>query len=508
MTDISINAAPPHPVRGNQKHLGYALMVISAAQLMVVLDATIVNIALPAIQKDLNFSPSNLDWVINAYALAFGGLLLLGGRSGDLFGRKRMFIVGISLFILSSFAGGLAQDQTWLIIARAFQGIGGAIASPTALALITSNFPEGKSRNKAMGVYAAMSGAGSAFGLLMGGILTDIASWRWVLFVNVPIGALVLAVAPFVLSESESRSGKMDIPGALSVSGGMTLLVYGLSHAASTSWTSKGTLIPLILSVAFLALFLFIETKSEHALMPLRIFANRNRSGSYAMMLTIGAAMFGMFFFLTQFIQDIMGYSPIKAGVAFLPVTVTIGVVAGITSQLVGKIGPRIPMTLGPIVGSIGLVWISFINANANYFDIIGPMMTVAAGMGLTFVPLTLTAVSKVELKEAGLASALLNTTQQIGGSLGLSILVTISIATSKAKVASMGIPASVGFNPANLGQLPLKARMIAYEVITSGYVAAFKVASYIAMAAVVIVLVVIRIKKEDIAAKKIEISD
>ncbi|MGH3238506.1 MAG: MFS transporter, partial [Streptosporangiaceae bacterium] len=262
---------------GPRPRLGLALTVISTAQLMVVLDATIVNIALPSIRRDLHFSLPGLEWVITAYALTFGGLLLFGGRTGDLFGRRRMFMTGIAIFALASLLGGFATSQAWLITARAAQGVGGAIASPTALALIATTFPEGRARNRAMGVYAAMSGAGGAVGLLAGGILTDLASWRWVLFVNVPIGALVLLLAPRVLAESGTREGKLDLPGALSVTAGMTLLVYGLTNAASHNWGATGTVVPLAAAAALLAAFIAIEARSSQPLMPLRIFANRNR---------------------------------------------------------------------------------------------------------------------------------------------------------------------------------------------------------------------------------------
>src|SRR6202165_5351954 len=300
VSDTDRKISPPP---GN---LSLALIVIAVAQLMVVLDATIVNIALPSIQRALKFSPTDLEWVINAYALTFGGLLLLGGRAGDLFGRRRMFVAGIVLFTLGSLAGGFATSGTWLIIARAAQGIGAAIIAPTALSLIADTFREGPERNRALGVYGAVAGAGGALGLLLGGVLTNFATWRWVLFVNVPIGIVLAIVAPRVLASSHRRPGRLDLPGALTVTGGVGSLV-----------------------------FVTIESRSRHALMPFSIFAQRNRDGAYLLSLVIGVAVFGVLFFLTQFVQNILGFSPIVAGIAFLPMTAAIIITAQIVARLV-----------------------------------------------------------------------------------------------------------------------------------------------------------------------------
>src|SRR6202453_4593451 len=308
------------------RRLGLALAVIAAAQLMVVLDSTIVNVALPHIQRALGFSDTNLEWVVNAYALAFGGLLLLGGRSGDLRGRRRVFIAGIVLFSVASLAGGFATDQAWLLTARVIQGIGGAFAAPTALALIAVTFPEGRPRNRAMGVYAAMSVGGAAVGLVAGGLLTTYASWRWVMFVNVPIGIVVAVLALRVLPESERRSGRFDLPGAVTVTAGVAALVYGLSNAATTQngvshWGDTKVIISLVAAVVLLVAFVFIEVRSKHALLPMRVLRNRNRSRSYLVMLLLGTALVGMFFFLTLFVQDVWLYGALQAGMAFLPVT-------------------------------------------------------------------------------------------------------------------------------------------------------------------------------------------
>ncbi len=478
-TPLLLESGPPNPRR-----LRLALVVISAAQLMIVLDATIVNIALPSIRRSLHFSGPGLEWVITAYSLTFGGLLLFGGRTGDLYGRRRMFIIGIWLFSVASLLGGFATTSAWLIACRAAQGIGGAIASPTALSLIATTFPEGQPRNRAMGVYAAMSGAGGSIGLLAGGLLTDLASWRWVLFVNVPIGALVVILAPVALSESQGSWGRLDLPGALMATGGMVSLVYGLTNAATHSWGATGTVVPLVLAGCLLSTFVIIELATSEPLMPLRIFANRNRSGAYVIMLCIGAAMFSVFFFLTQFVQNLLGFSPLKAGVAFLPMSLVISASAIGMSRLVGRIGPRVPMTLGPLLGAGGLYWLSHLSASSSYPDVLGPMLITALGMGTTFVPLTLTAVSGVTAHETGLASALLNTGQQIGGALGLAVLGTVAATTITSTLRQLA-QTKHGLTPHLVG-----------VATATGYSRAFEVASVLALFAFVVALVAVRVQR------------
>src|SRR5712692_10494749 len=300
------------------RHLGIALTVIAFAQLMVVLDSTIVNVALPSIQRALRFNSTDLEWVVNAYSLAFGGLLLLGGRAGDLFGRRRVFIAGVLLFAAGSLAGGLATTSTWLIVSRVVQGAGGAIVAPTALSLIADTFQEGAARNRALGIYAGAAGGGGAVGLILGGLIVNYLSWRWVLFVNVPIAIVLAVAAPRVLAASDGRSGRLDLPGAISVTGGMTLLVYGLSRAATQSWSDSVTIATLGFGAALLVLFVLIELRSKQPLMPLSIFANRNRTGAYALRMVAGSTTLAVLFFLTQIIQNVLGYSPLKAGFAFL----------------------------------------------------------------------------------------------------------------------------------------------------------------------------------------------
>jgi EmrB/QacA subfamily drug resistance transporter len=471
------------------RNLNLALAVIAVAQLMVILDATIVNIALPSIQRALHFSPTGLEWVINAYSLTFGGLLLLGGRAGDLFGRRRMFTAGIVLFTLGSLAGGFANGDVWLIVARAAQGVGAAIVAPTALSLIADTFTEGPARNRALGVYAAVAGAGGAAGLLLGGILTDFASWRWVLFVNVPIGIVLAIAAPRVLATSQRRPGRLDLPGALTVTAGMVLLVYGLSRAATNGWTDTMTLMSLGIAVLLLVVFVAVELRSKHALVPFSIFAQRNRNGAYALSLVIGVAVFGVFFFLTQFVQNNLGFSPLQAGFAFLPMTAGIIVTSQIVARLVGRFGPRMFITVGPLLVAGGLLWLSQINDQTSYFPgLVGPMLLVAIGMGNIFVPLTLMAVSGARPQESGLASALLNVGQQIGGSIGIALLGTIAATVTKNQLA---------------GRVPTHAA--GNSALASGYGAGFELAAALALAGFALALAVIRGRRPQPAARTAE---
>src|SRR5487761_1939289 len=328
-------------LRHQKERRGVALALIAAAQLMVMLDMTIVNVALPSIQHDLLFSVTNLTWVIDAYVLVFGGLLLLGGRTGDIFGRRRMFALGIALFSVASFAGGLATSEGWLIAARAVQGAGAAIASPTALALVAITFGEGAARNRAMAVYAGMTAAGGATGLILGGLLVETASWRWVFFVNVPVGLVLLVAAPLVLPRVDGHGGRMAIPGALTVSGAMALLVYGLVRAPTAGWTDSLTLLSFAFALVLLAAFIVIELRSGEPLIPLGFLANRNRGGGYAVMLLIGGAMLALLFFLTQFLQDVLHYSSLRAGVSYLPIPIMVASTSVVLSKKIRTLGIR-----------------------------------------------------------------------------------------------------------------------------------------------------------------------
>jgi EmrB/QacA subfamily drug resistance transporter len=467
---------------------------------MVVLDATIVNVALPHIQDALHFSGTNLEWVVNAYTLAFGGLLLLGGRSGDLLGRRRVFIFGIALFALASLAAGFAQTQPELLIARVVQGIGGAFAAPTSLSLIAVNFPEGKARNRAMGVYAGVSISGAAIGLIAGGLLTSYADWRWVFFVNVPIGLLLVLLAPRVLGESARVRGNFDLPGAVTGTLGLVALVYGLSSAATTAngvshWGDTKVVASLIAAVVLLGAFAFIEARSRHALVPPRVLKSRDRTGAYLISLCIGTAIFGMFFFVTIFEQQVWRYSPVHSGVAYLPMVATILFGAGLSSQLVARIGARPLITGGPLVATIGLLWLSRISENSTYAGgLLGPELLVGLGMGLTFVPLSLVALAKVPNKDTGVASSLLNTGQQVGGSIGLAILGTVAWSAVASSTKS-AIAATGGAHLSPAGQVALANHALAY-----GFGRGYLVSALISFLAVIVALAMIRVKREDMA--------
>ncbi len=473
-------AAAPQPTSNLHRSQGLALVVICCAQLMVILDATIVNVALPTIRRSLHFSAANLEWPITAYAITFGGFLLFGGRTGDLYGKRRMFMLGIAIFSGASLLCGLATDQTWLIITRGLQGIGGAIASPTALSLIAINFREGRERNRAMGVYSAMSGAGGALGLLLGGILTSYVSWRWIFFVNGPIGALGLVLAPRVLLESRPLPGRLDTPGAVTATAGMLSLVYGLTNASTHSWGSVGTVVPLILGVVLLSVFGLIESRVDAPLMPFSIFKSRNRAGAYSMMLFVGLAVFSIFFFLSQYLQNIHHYSAVQTGLAFLPMSAGIMVTAIVTSRMLVRIGIRIPLIVGPALALAGLIGLTFLTVSSGYLAVLLPLLLIAIGMGHSFVPLTVTAVSGVAPSEAGLSAALLNTGQQIGGALGLAVLGTIAIASTRRYLTDHAGPGAVRQN------------LIAVAT-THGYTTAFEVAAALMATCLVISIAVIR---------------
>ena len=461
--------------------LGPALAVIATAQLMVMLDLTIVNIALPSIQRELHFSSANLTWVIDAYVLVFGGLLLLGGRTGDLFGRRRMFVLGVGLFSAASLAGGLATTQSMLIAARAVQGIGAAIASPTALALVATTFPDGPARHRAMAVYAGMSGAGGALGLLLGGFLVDVSTWRWVLFVNVPIGIVLVVAAPFVLPKTAGRRGRLDIPGALTASAGMALLVFGLVRAPDAGWSATQTIASFAGAAVLLAAFVGVELKSRQPLLPLGFLRDRNRAGGFAVMLLLGAAMLSLIFFLTQFLQDVLHYSPLVAGVAYLPIPVAVGSTGLVVSRQVKRVGTRPFLTAGPLLVAGGLAWVSLVTTHSSYLDVFGPLVAIGIGMGLSFVPLTLNAVTGVGPHESGLASALLNTAQQVGGALGLAALVTIAATATRDSL------------PLHRAASAVAAHHLALLAAVAGYQDAFRAGAAGAGLAFVLALAVVR---------------
>jgi MFS family permease len=407
----TLSATEQTSTRVGSRHPGVALLVIATAQLMVILDATIVNVALPHIQAALRFSDSGLEWVVNGYALTLGGLLLLGGRAGDLLGRRRMFIIGLLLFSAASLAGGLATTQAELLAARAVQGAGGAIVTPTALALVFTTFPAGRARHRALGIYSAMSVAGGAVGLLAGGLLVSYVSWRWVLFVNVPI----------------------DLPGIITGTGGVAALVYGLSNAATgqdgtSHWGDAKVMATLAAGVAALAAFVLIEARTRHPLLPLRLLRDRNRAGANLMSLGVGTTLFGVFFFLTLFVQDVWGYSPLRAGLAFLPLTIAVLVTSIASTRLVSRTGHRPLLLAGTAISGGGLYWMSRLTEHPAFLGgLLGPILVTGAGLGLLFVPMSLVALSDVAEADSGVASSLLNATRQVGGSIGLAVLGTVA---------------------------------------------------------------------------------
>jgi EmrB/QacA subfamily drug resistance transporter len=509
-TAAASNATATPSSGAPQRRLGLALAVIATAQLMVVLDATIVNVALPHIQTALHFSGTNLEWVVNAYALAFGGLLLLGGRSGDLLGRRRVFIAGILLFSLASLLGGFATSEAWLLAARVVQGVGGAFAAPTALSLIAVTFPEGPPRNRAMGVYAAMSIAGGGIGLMAGGLLVEYASWRWVLFVNVPIGLVVAFMATRVLPESTRRRGQFDLPGAVTGSLGLGALVYGLSYAATTPdgvshWGDTKVIVSLVAAVVLLVSFGFIEVRSKQPLVPMRVLRSRDRTGAYLISLCVGTALFGMFFFLTLFVQNVWGYSPLKTGIAYLPLIGMVILASGVASQLVTRIGARPLMLAGSVVATGGLFWLSRINENSHYVSgLLGPMLVTALGMGLIFVPLSLVSLIKVADADAGVASSLLNVGQQVGGSIGLAILGTVAwsaVATSvHSQVAAAAAAAKHAAGHLSAAQQAAATRAITDHAYSVGFSKGYVVSAGIAVIGLLITVLAIRVKREDLA--------
>ncbi|HEY8584309.1 MAG TPA: MFS transporter [Capillimicrobium sp.] len=418
----------------------YVLVLVSLAQFLVVLDASIVNVALPEIQIALEFSPENLQWIVNAYALTFGGFLLLGGRLADLYGRKRIFMGGLVLFALASLAGGFATSEEWLIAARAVQGLGAAIISPAALSIVTTTFEEGADRNKALGVWGAVAGAGGAVGVLLGGILTDTLGWEWVLFVNVPIAFAALFVAARLLEESVAegdRSG-FDVAGALLVTGGLALLIFTLVNTERHGWDSTRTLVGFAVSIVLLVAFVARERTARAPLVRLGILGDRTRSSALIVAILSTAALFSMFFFISLYLQQVLGASAMRTGFEYLPLALTIFLSAGAASALVTKAGPRPVLVSGLVLTALGLAWFSQISADGSWLaDVLFPSLLVAVGLGFTFVSVTLAATAGVEAREAGLASGLLNTSQQVGGALGLAILSTLANSRANDEMAA-----------------------------------------------------------------------
>lgn len=466
--------APPAP----QHSKWLALALLATAQFVIVLDASIVNVALPSIGRALHFTQDNLSWVVNAYTLTFGGFLLLGGRLADLLGRRRMFMAGLVLFALASLAGGLAQSELWLIVARAAQGLGGALVSPAALSIVTTTFREGAERNTALGVWGAVAGSGGAAGVLLGGMLTQWAGWEWVLFVNVPIGLAAAALAPRLLAESRdaSRARHFDVAGAIAVTAGLALGVYALVDAPNVGWTSAQTLVLGAVSIALLAAFSAIERRSRAPLVPFSIFRLRTLRGSNVVGLLIGMSLFSMFFFISLYLQQVLGYDALKAGLSYLPLAGLIIVSAGVASQLVTRVGFKPTLIMGLLFVAAGLLWFSRVSAPGGSYvgDVLFPSMLAAIGLGFSFVPVTIGAVTGTKPDEAGLASGLINTSQQVGGALGLAILSSIANSRTASVLAGgehrMAVALTEGFQTAFLvgAGFALAAVVLAAVLISS----------------------------------------
>jgi EmrB/QacA subfamily drug resistance transporter len=459
-------------------HLRATLILACLAQFMVILDVSVVNVALPSIRDHLGFTEADLQWVVNAYTVTFAGFLLLGGRAADLIGRRRVFVSGLVMFSVASLVGGLADSQAVLIAARAIQGLGGAVIAPASLSILTTTFPEGPERNRAVGVWAAMGGAGGAAGVLLGGILTDLLGWRWILFINVPIGLIAALCAERMIAESRNleRSRSFDLAGALSATLGLSLLVLGIVRTDVTGWGSLPTLALMASGLVLLAAFVLIEGRvASQPLMPLRIYHSRALSAANVVVLLLGASAFAMWFFLSLYLQQVRGYSPIRAGLAFLPMTLCIIAINTVASRAIARVGPKPLLVAGMATLSVGLLLFTRLSPTGSYVgDVLGPSVLVALGMGLAFVPVTIVAVAGVDHDEAGLASGLVNTSRLFGGALGLAILAALATSRTNSDLhhaASSGVQAM-------------------HAALTSGFQLAFLVSGLFAATGSVIALI------------------
>jgi len=458
-----------------------ALVVVCFAQFMVVLDATIVNVALPSIQTDLDLTTEQLQWIVNSYTLLFGGFLLLGGRAADLIGRRRLFLIGLALFSVASLANALANSGEVLIIARGVQGLGAALVSPAALSIVTTTFAEGRERTRAMGVWGAIAGAGGAFGLLLGGILTDVLSWPWIFLVNVPIGIGTAFAALRWVPESRGvmTHRRFDLAGAVTVTAGLIVLVYAIVKAEAKGWGSLHTLGLSAVAIALLVSFVLIERRSVAPLVRLGLLRVRTLATANVALFIVVGGLFGMFFFATLYVQRILGYSPLEAGLAFLPVTLGIIVGAGLSQQLIQRVGVKPTVLGGMSLAAAGLIVLAATTkVDGSYLGILFGLAPMAIGMGCTFVPLTLVATTGIEPEDAGLASGLFNTSQQIGGALGLAILSTLANDRTSSFLTGLGhAPSSADQNTA----------------LVEGFQLAFTVSACLIVAGVVIIAVLLR---------------
>lgn len=457
-------SAPHRPAR-----LGTVLLVVVTAYLMVGVDSTVVNVALPDIQQDLGFSRTGLSWVLNAYTLAFGGLLLLGGRVGDIAGRRRTLTLGVLLFAAASLLGGLATDSAWLLAARALQGVGAALTAPSTLALITTNFPEGPRRHHALSVYSSTAGIGASVGLVLGGMLTSWASWRWALLINVPIGIAVALALPRFVAETPRHAGRFDAAGALTGTAGTTSLVYAFIRVSEAGWTDTQAMLGFSAAAALLVGFTLVESRADQPILPLRLFADRDRAGAYVGVMLVPAAMFGAFYFLTLISQQVLEYSPLRAGFAFLPMTLAMFTSVRFVPRLLQRLGAKPVLLTGLTLVVVAAVWLWRLEPGDGYLSgLLGPLILLGVGIGLSLMPLNATILARVQPHEAGAASGLLQTLQWLGGTLGLSVLVTVyGTATRHAT----GSPA---------------------EILTEGAARAFGVSALVALLALLVCTLVI----------------
>ncbi len=464
----------PASDRGGPRHPKATLILACLAQFMVILDVSVVNVALPAIHHSLRFSEQDLQWVVNAYTVTFAGFLLLGGRAADLLGRRRVFVAGLLLFSLASLAGGIATSQGVLIAARAAQGLGGAVIAPASLSILTTTFAEGAARNRALGAWGAMGAAGGSAGVLLGGVLTDLLTWRWVLFINVPIGLAAGALTIHYITRDHRTASKreFDLSGALSATVGLSVLVLGIVRTDTTGWGSAPTLALIGAGALLLALFVAIEGRfAKTPLMPLRIYASRTLSAANGVVLLIGAATFGMWFFVSLYLQQVLGYSPIRAGLAFLPMTICIALGSTLASRAIARFGTKPLLVVGMLTQTVGLLLFADLPVDGHYAsNVLAPSLLVAIGIGLSFVPATISAVSGVAPQEAGLASGLVNTSRLFGGALGLAILAALATARTDAHHA-VGVAAT-------------------HAALTSGFHLAFIVAAAFSLAGALAALV------------------
>jgi EmrB/QacA subfamily drug resistance transporter len=468
------------PVPRHERHVsdGAILALVCVAQFMVVLDVSIVNVALPSIGHDLHYSATGLQWVVNAYVLTFAGFLLLGGRTADLFGRRRVFIAGLALFSVASLLGGLAQTSGELTAARAAQGLGGAVLSPATLTIIMTTFGEGEKRHRALGAWAAVAGLGGAAGVILGGVLTSYLSWRWVLYVNIPIGVVAIIAARFLLTESRRADAerRLDIGGAILATGGLALLVYAIVGTDTHPWGSTRTLVLLAISVVLLVAFVITQTRVPAPLMPLSLFKSQSVSAANLVMLLLGVVFFSMWYFLSLYLQDVHGYHPLKTGLLFLPMSAAIIAGAQTSGRTIGRFGPQRLLVIGLGMGAIGFVWLTQLSATSGYIDgVLGGTLLISFGMGMSFTPLATAGTAGVHYTQAGIASGVLNTSRQVGGSIGLAALATVATTHTDHLLRSHG----------QITQQLLNSP-VGRSAITSGYVHAFAAGAVISAIAAI----------------------